>query len=89
MLRRRKRTNSTGNGTHPEPPTLVPNSATPSPFSVDVHRETKTSSVLSDAFKSAIEKAADWSRTGRASEGKIWPMVFFVHADGTMKAVPG
>ena len=87
MLRRRKRKNSTGNGTHPEPPTLVPNSATPSPFSVDVHREIKTSPVLSDAFKGAIEKAADWSRTGLASERKIRPMVFFVHADGTMKAV--
>ena len=87
MFRRRKRKNSTGNGTHPESPTLVPNSATPSPFSVDVHREIKTSPVLSDAFKGAIEKAADWSRTGLASERKIRPMVFFVHADGTMKAV--
>jgi len=87
MFRRRKRKNSTGNETHPEPPPLVPNSATPSPFSVDVHRETKTSPVLSDAFIGAIEKAADWSRTGLASEGKIRPMVFFVHADGTMKAV--
>jgi len=87
MFRRRKRKNSTGNGTHPEPPPLVPNSATPSPFSVDVHRENKTPPVLSDAFKGAIEKAADWSRTGLASEGKIRPMVFFVHADATMKAV--
>jgi hypothetical protein len=87
MFRRRKRKNSTGNGTHPEPPTLVPNSATPFSFSVDVHRETKTSPVLSDAFKGAIEKAADWSRTGLASEGKIRPMVFFAHGDGTMKAV--
>jgi hypothetical protein len=87
MLRRRKRKNSTGNETHPEPPPLVPNSATPSPFSVDVHRETKTSPVLSDAFKGAIEKVADWSRNGFASEGKIRPMVFFVHVDGTMKAV--
>jgi hypothetical protein len=85
MFRRRKRKNSTGNGTHPETPTLVPNSATPFSFSVDVHRETKTSPVLSDAFKGAIEKAADWSRTGLASEGKIRPMVFFVHEDGTMK----
>jgi hypothetical protein len=87
MLRRRKRKNSTGNGTHPEPPPLVPNSANPSPFSVDVHRETKNSPVLSDAFIGAIEKAADWSRTGLALEGKIRPMVFFVHADGTMKTV--
>ena len=87
MFRRRKRKHSAGNGTHPEPPPLVPNSATPSPFSVDVHRENKTPPVLSDAFKGAIEKAADWSRTGLASEGKIRPMVFFVHADATMKAV--
>jgi hypothetical protein len=87
MFRRRKRKNSAGNGTHPEPPPLVPNSATPSPVAVDVHRETNTSSVLSDAFKGAIEKAADWSKSGLTSEGKIRPTVFFVHADGTMKAV--
>jgi hypothetical protein len=87
MFRRRKRKSGTGNRTNPEPPPLVLNSATPSPFSVDIHRETKTSPVLSDAFKGAIEKAADWSRTGLASEGKIRPMVFFVHADGTMKTV--
>jgi hypothetical protein len=87
MFRRRRRKNSTGNGNHPEPPTLAPNFATPSPFSADVHRETKTSPVLSDAFKGAIEKAADWSRTGLASEGKIRPMGFFAHGDGTMKAV--
>ena len=87
MFRRRKRKDSAWNETHPEPPPLVPDSATPSPFSVDVHRENKTPPVLSDAFKGAIEKAADWSRTGLASEGKIRPMVFFVHADATMKAV--
>jgi hypothetical protein len=34
-----------------------------------------------------MEKVADWSRTGLTSEGKIKPMVFFVHADGTMKVV--
>jgi hypothetical protein len=84
---RRRRKNSTGNGAHPDPPPLVPNSATLSPVAVDDHSETNTSSVLSDAFKRAIQKAADWSKTGLASEGKIRPMVFFVHADGTMKAV--
>ena len=85
MFRRRKRKNSTGNGTHPEFPPLVSDSGTPSPFAVNVHRETKTSPVLPDVLKGAIEKAADWSRTGLASEGKIRPMVFFVHEDGTMK----
>ena len=85
MFRRRRKRNSTGNGTQPEPLTLVPNSATPSPLSVDVHRETETSPVLSDAFKGAIEKAAAWSKTGLASEGKIRPMAFFVYEDGSMK----
>jgi hypothetical protein len=42
---------------------------------------------LTDAFKGAIERAADWQRKDIASEGKIKPMVFFVHEDGTMKAV--
>ena len=87
MFRRRRKRNSTGNGTQPEPLTLVPNSATPSPLSVDVHRETETSPVLSDAFKGAIEKAAAWSKTGLASEGKIRPMAFFVYEDGSMKTV--
>ena len=42
---------------------------------------------MTDAFKSTIEKAADRSRSELASEGKIKPMAFFVHADGTMKTV--
>jgi hypothetical protein len=42
---------------------------------------------LSDAFKSTIEKAADRSRSELVSEGRIKPMAFFVHADGTMKTV--
>ncbi len=42
---------------------------------------------MSDAFKSTIEKAADRSRSELVSEGRIKPMAFFVHADGTMKTV--
>jgi hypothetical protein len=42
---------------------------------------------LSDVFKSTIEKAADRSRNELVSEGKIKPMAFFIHADGTMKTV--
>ena len=42
---------------------------------------------MTDAFKSTIEKAADRSRNELVSEGKIKPMIFFVHADGTMKTV--
>ena len=36
-------------------------------------------------FKGVIEKAADRSRSELASEGRIKPMAFFVHADGMMK----
>ena len=42
---------------------------------------------MSDAFKNAIEKAADRSKSELVSEGKIKPMAFFVDADGTMKTV--
>jgi hypothetical protein len=42
-------------------------------------------STNSDAFKNAIEMAADKSKSELLSEGKIEPMVFFAHADGTMK----
>ena len=42
---------------------------------------------MTDAFKSTIEKAADRSRSELVSAGRIKPMAFFVHADGTMKTV--
>jgi hypothetical protein len=42
---------------------------------------------LTDAFKNTIEKAADRSKNGLLSEGRIKPMAFFVQADGTMKTV--
>ena len=44
-------------------------------------------STNSDAFKNAIEMAADKSKSELLSEGKIESMAFFAHADGTMKAV--
>jgi hypothetical protein len=89
MFRRRRRKNNTVNGSQSESPpsTLAPDSATPSPIAVGIYHETKTSPLLPDAFKGAIEKAADRSRSELASEGKIKPMAFFVHADGTMKTV--
>ena len=89
MFRRRKRKNITANGAQPESPhsTIVPDSASPSPVAFGVHHETKTSPLLTDALKDAIEKAADRSRSELTSEGKIKPMAFFVHADGTMKTV--
>lgn len=77
MFRRRKRKNNSENGSQPAPP----------PATSPTHQKTKTSPILTDAFKKAIEKAADWPRKDVASEGKIKPMVFFVHEDGTMKAV--
>ena len=89
MFRRRKRKNSTVNGFQPESPpsTLVPDSAVPSPIAVGAYHEIKTPPPLTDALKNAIEKAADRSRSELASEGKIKPMAFFVHPDGTMKTV--
>jgi hypothetical protein len=89
MFRRRKRKNSTVNGFQPESPpsTLVPDSAVPSPIAVGAYHEIKSPPLLTDALKNAIEKAADRSRSELASEGKIKPMAFFVHPDGTMKTV--
>ena len=89
MFRRRKKKNKTVNETQPEspPPVQAPNSDIPPPAVVGTHQETKTPPLLTDAFKSTIEKAADRSRNELVSEGKIKPMAFFVHADGTMKTV--
>jgi len=84
MFRRRKRKNNTVNGDQPEPPPHVPNSTAPT--SVTFNHKAKASPLLTDAFKGAIEKAADWP-CHRASEGTIKPMAFFVHADNTMKSV--
>jgi len=84
MFRRRKRKNNTVNRDQPEPPPHVPNSTAPT--SVTFNHKAKASPLLTDAFKGAIEKAADWP-CHRASEGTIKPMAFFVHADNTMKTV--
>jgi hypothetical protein len=89
MFRGRKRKNKTVNQTQPAPPPSIraSNSDTPPRTTVSAQQETKTSHVLTDAIKIAIEKAADRSRNELASEGRIKPMAFFVHADGTMKTV--
>ena len=89
MFRRRRKKNSTVNGSRPEPSssTLAPDSATPSTTGGGVYHETKIPPFLTDVLKGAIEKAADRARSELASEGKIKPMAFFVHADGTMKTV--
>jgi hypothetical protein len=85
MFRRRKKKNSTTNGVEPGPPPRAPNPAPPS--SGAVHHTTKTSPLLTDAFKGAMEKAAEWPRSELVSRRTIKPMVFFVHADGVMNAV--
>jgi hypothetical protein len=85
MFRRRKKNNSTTNEVEPGPPPRAPNPASPS--SGAVHHTTKTSPLLTDAFKGAMEKAAEWPRSELTSGGTIKPMAFFVHADGAMKAV--
>jgi hypothetical protein len=89
MFRRRKKKNKTVNGTQPEPAPSVqdPNSDIPPLTAVGISQETKRPPLLSDAFKSTIEKAADRSRNELVSEGKMKPMAFFVQEDGTMKTV--
>jgi hypothetical protein len=89
MFRRRKKKNKTVNETLAEFPLSIqaPDSDILRPAVVGTRQETKISPFLSDAFKSAIEKAADKSKNELVSVGKIKPMAFFVHADGTMKTV--
>jgi hypothetical protein len=89
MFRRRKKKNRTINETQSESPQSVqlPNSDTHPRTIASTHQETKTSPLLTDAFKSTIEKAADRSRSELVSEGKIKPMAFFVQEDGSMKTV--
>jgi hypothetical protein len=89
MFRRRKRKNQTVNETQAESPPSIqaPDCGISPPAAVGTRQETKTSPVLTDAFKSTIEKAANRSRNELVSEGKIKPMAFFLHADGTMKTV--
>jgi hypothetical protein len=89
MFRRRKKKNATANDTQSESPPSVhaSNSHTSSRAVVSVYQERKAPSLLTDAFKGTIEKAADRSRNELISEGKLKPMAFFVYADGTMKTV--
>jgi hypothetical protein len=89
MLRRRKKKNRTVNENQAGslPSIQAPDSDISPPAVVGAHKEIKTSPLLSDAFKSTIEKAADRSRNELVSEGKIKPMAFFLNTDGTMKTV--
>ena len=89
MFRRRKKKNATVNDTQSEflPSVYAPNSDTSSSTAVVASRETKISPSLTDALKSVIEKAADRLKNQLASEGKLKPMAFFMHADSAMKTV--
>jgi len=89
MFRRRKKKNKTVNETQAEslPQIKAPDSDILPPAVIGAHQETKTPPLLSDAFKSTIEKAADKARSELVSEGKIKPRTFFVQEDGTMKTV--
>ena len=71
----------------PQPSVPAPDSSAPPLISAGVYHETKTPSILTDALKTTIEKAADRLRSKLASEGEIKPMAFFVHPDGTIKTV--
>jgi hypothetical protein len=89
MFKRRKRKNQTVSTAQPESssPDRGPNIDKSPPSAAHVCQETKTPLLLSDAFKNAIKKAANRSRNELVSAGRIKPMAFFVHGDGTMKTV--
>jgi len=89
MFRRRKTKNKTASGTrsYDPPQTLTSDSDNSSPVAFDIHHGIKTSLLVTDTFKDAIEKAADISKNKLATEGKVNPVVFFVQADKTMKTV--
>jgi hypothetical protein len=89
MFRRRKKKNKTVNETQTESPASIQilDSDISPPAVVGTRQETKIPPFLSNAFKRAIEKAADRSKNELISEGRIKPMAFFVQADGTMKTV--
>jgi hypothetical protein len=61
-----------GQGTPPAPPVRPP-------------RENKAPPLLTDTLKAAIEKAAERAKVELAAKGKLDPMIFFAHEDGTMK----
>jgi hypothetical protein len=86
MFRKRKKKPNPAQGSQPGAvtPTPQPDSTNPPPVPRDA-RETRTAPPLTEAFKAAIEKAADRAKASLASKGKLEPMVFFVHEDGTMK----
>jgi hypothetical protein len=89
MFRKRQRRNDRSSGPRPNSPPAVaaPDSPKPSQGAAGVDRETRTQPVLTDAFKGAIEKAADRAKIELASKGKIKPMAFFAYGDGTLKMV--
>jgi hypothetical protein len=89
MFRRRKKKNKISNETQAESPPSIqtPDSDIPPPVVIGTRQETKTPPLLTDAFKRAIEKAADRSQNELISEGRIKPMAFFIEADGTMRTV--
>jgi hypothetical protein len=89
MFRRRKRKNQIVNTAQPESssPDRGPNIDKSPPSAVRAYQETKLPPVLTEAFKNTIQKAADRSRSELVAAGRIKPMAFFVHADGTMKTV--
>jgi hypothetical protein len=89
MFRRKKKRPNVANGSQasPPPPSAPSDSNKSLPGAVRASRENNTPPPLSEAFRSAIEKAGDRAQIELASKGKLGPMAFFVHADDTMKAV--
>jgi hypothetical protein len=89
MFRKRKRRDNTTSGPRQDSPPAVPvtGSPAPSPANTNVQRTIKVPPPLTDAFKGAIEKAADRAKSELAAQGKISSTAFFVHSDGTMKMV--
>jgi hypothetical protein len=89
MFRRKKKRPNVASGSQAgaPPPSVPSDSNKPLPGAVRAGRENSTPPPLTDAFRNAIEKAGDRAQIELASRGKIEPMAFFVHADGTMKVV--
>jgi hypothetical protein len=89
MFRRKKRRQNAGNGSqaNPQQAAVACDQPKPLPGGARTGREAKAPPPLTEAFMSAIEKAGDRAHLELASKGKVGPMAFFVHADGTMKVV--
>ncbi len=89
MFRKRKKRDNAVSGPRPDSSPSAPatGSPAPSPTNINTQRPTKTPPPLTDAFKGAIEMAAERAKNELATRGKINSTAFFAHTDGTIKMV--